>query len=75
MGMISSANLLTVVLIVFALLWIKEVALRLRSDVLEFKSTDEGAVKLVIVFWWLLTMLVIWWLITSVVGIASRTFG
>lgn len=74
MLLIRSSFILRAVLIVFAALWINEVAARLRSDVLEFKTSTDPIAKLTIGFWWLLTVLVIWWLIQTLVGMAASIF-
>ncbi len=71
MLIIGQGHFLKAVLMVFAILWIREVVGRLGSDVVEFKTTTDRIGKLTIGFWWLLTVFVIWWLIATVVGIAA----
>ena len=68
--MFHFGTVIDAVLLVFGVVWCKHVFARLRSDLVEFRSSDTDRTdRCIILFFWLITLAVIIWIGSLLVGL------
>ena len=69
---LSFGLLLKAILLVAGVWWCKEIFGRLRSDMADFKETDDNAKKAAMVFVWVLTIVIMFLIINFLWGLVRN---